>query len=295
MHRNCLNLIAIVLLILLAIITGCNSKLQETTTDKLKIYTTFYPLYDFASKITGEYGEIINLTPTGVEPHDFEPSPKQMASIYSADVFIYLGAPMDPWALKTAPSLSEKGVIVVEAGSGLIQDNDPHIWLDPILAKELACRIYEAITDADSAHTEHYRENYDALCKRFNELDLEYKNVLSNVKRRDIITSHSAFSYLARRYGLNQIPLSGLSPQAEPTPRRMAEIANFCRQMDVKYVFFETLASPKLSETLAHETGIKTLVLNPIGGITSDEANLGNDYFSIMRENLDNLRKALVE
>jgi len=200
---------------------------------------------------------------------------------------------MDPWAKKVEPQLAAKGVKVVEAGKGLIIDNDPHIWLDPVMAKEISHRIYDALAEADSGNKSYYEKNAADLGKEFDELDEKYKESLSAVSRKDIVTSHSALGYLAKRYGLNQISITGLSPQEEPSPRKMAELTRLCREKGIKYVFFETLASPKLSQTLAREVGAETLVFNPLEGLTEDETKAGEDYFSIMEKNLANLTKAL--
>lgn len=281
------------LAVLVMLVSGCGGKTAKPGGGKLTVYTTFYPLYDFTSKVVAEHGDVANLTPAGIEPHDFEPSPKQVAGIYSADVFIYLGPAMEPWAARMAESLSKKGVVVLEAGRGLVQDNDPHVWLDPVLAKQIARRIYETVARIDEAHRQEYEKNFTALSARFDELDSDYRRTLARVERRDIVTAHAAFGYLARRYGLNQVAISGLSPQAEPSPKQLAELASFCRERGVKYIFFETLSSPKFSETLARETGAKTLVLNPIGGLTNDQASAGEDYFSLMKQNLKTLEKAL--
>ncbi|MCR4430196.1 MAG: metal ABC transporter substrate-binding protein [Tepidanaerobacteraceae bacterium] len=270
-----------------------NAAPEENASYQLKIYTTFYPLYDFTKKIVGDMADVENMIPAGVEPHDFEPSPRQMAALYSAKVFIFLGEPMDTWAKKAESQLAAKGVRVVEAGKGLIRDNDPHVWLDPVMAKEMSRRICKAVEDVDAKNKSYYEKNMLLLGKKFDELDERYKEGLSAVSRKDIVTSHSTLGYLSKRYGLNQISITGLSPQEEPSPRKMAELAQICREKGIKYIFFETLASPKLSETLAREVGAQTLVFNPVEGLTEEEIKAGEDYFSIMEKNLENLKEAL--
>ncbi|MCF6096903.1 metal ABC transporter substrate-binding protein [Thermovorax subterraneus] len=281
-------------------VAGCAAKRADyaptkANSSRLVIYTTFYPLYDFTKKIVGDRAQVENIIPAGVEPHDYEPSPKQIAGIYDAEVFVFLGDVMEPWAKKLEGQLRDKGITVVEAGKGLIENHDPHIWLDPVLAKEMARRIYDAVAAADPDNKSYYEENFNELAAKLNELDKSYRENLANLNRKEFITSHAAFGYMAKRYGLVQIPISGLSPQEEPSPKKMAELAELCRQKNIKYIFFETLVSPKLSETLAQEVGAKTLVLNPIGGLTYEEIKAGKDYFSIMQENLENLKKALSE
>ena len=275
-------------------VIGCSPDVAEDgELETLKVYTTFYPLYDFAKKIGGDRINVINMVPSGVEPHDFEPSPRQVAELSKARVFIYLGEPMDTWAEKIGSQLDDKSVKVLEAGEGLIQDDDPHIWLDPIIAKKLSHRIYGVLSDADRENKGYYRENMLNLGNRLDELDKEYREGLSDISKRDVVVSHAALGYLARRYGLNQIPITGLSPQEEPSPRKMAELSSLGRQKGIEYIFFERLASTKLSETLAREIGAKLLVFNPLGSLSEDDIKSDEDYFSIMEENLKNLEKAL--
>ncbi len=257
------------------------------------VYTSFYPLYDFTKKIAGDKAEVINLQPVGVEPHDFEPSPQQVANLYQGRVLIYLGGMMDPWAGKINSQLQKEGVITLAAGEGLMVNNDPHIWLNPVLAKEIARRICDTLVAADAGNKGYYEQNLQALEQKLDTLDREYRQTLAGLPRKEIVTSHAAFAYLAQRYGLEQVAISGLSPQEEPSPQEMARLVTLCRDRGVKYIFFETLASPKLADTLARETGAGTMVLNPIGGLTPEEVKAGEDYFTLMEKNLANLKKAL--
>lgn len=293
---------AIIILIIgigiVASVVGCsanedNISVGDLNEGGIKVYTTFYPLFDFAEKIGGNKVNVENLVPPGVEPHDFEPSPRQIANLSDGDVFVYLGDPMDPWAQKVSKDLQEKGVKVLEAGKGLMEDNDPHIWLDPIIAKELSQRIFEVLAEADEVNREFYEGNLVALNGEFDQLHEEFKEGLANIVRKDVVMAHAALGYLAKRYDLNQIPITGLSPQEEPSPRKMAELVELVRERDIKYIFFEVLASPKFSETIANEVGAGLLVFNPVGGLTSEEIQSGEDYFSIMRRNLESLKTAL--
>ena len=260
----------------------------------MKIYATFYP-FRFPLKIAEDKADVSMLVPAGVEPHDFEPSPKKMSEMYDQDVFIYLGEAMEPWGVKMAVQLEEKGITIVEAGMGLIKDGDPHIWLDPNLAQKMAQKIYEALSSEDEANAASYQKNYEELSQKLQELDRLYAESLKNVKNKNIVTSHAAFGYMAARYGFNQISITGISPLDEPSPRKMAEITQMCRSKGIKYVFFETLASPKLAKSLADEVDMGTLILNPLGSLTQEEMDSGEDYFSIMDKNLVNLVKAMSE
>lgn len=290
----------LVLLVISSIIcftAACSRNNQTVPAEDMKkglrIYTTFYPLYDFTKKIAGDNAQVENLVPAGVEPHDFELSPKQAAKIYDADIFIFLGESMEPWAKKMARELDEKGVTVIEAGKGLVENDDPHIWLDPVLAGKMAQSIYDGIVSADKGHAAIYEKNMTSLTERFDELDKNFKEITSHSLKKDVVTSHGILGYAARRYGFNQVAITGLSPQEEPSPKKMAELVKLCRTKDIKYIFTEPGGSSKLSETLARETGTKILQLNPLESLRTDEIKAGEDYFSIMEKNLEVLRTAL--
>jgi zinc transport system substrate-binding protein len=173
------------------------------------------------------------------------------------------------------------------------QRQDPHVWLSPLLAKLMIDRIARGLSSVDSFNQQYYLARAETLKTKLNELDSLYRLGLAKCATRDIITSHEAFGYLAASYGLKQVAITGLSPDAEPSPRQMTEIASFAKQNNIKYIFFESLVSPKLAETIANEIGAQTLVLNPIEGLTKGEQSQGKDYFILMKENLANLEKAL--
>ena len=172
---------------------------------------------------------------------------------------------------------------------------DPHSWLDPVLAQQEVDNIMNALVQVDPDNTNYYQENAQKYKAELAQLDKEYQETLTKLPRHDIITTHNAFGYLAKRYHLEQKSMMGLSPDAEPTPEKMAQIVKFCQVHDVKYIFFETLVSPKLAQTIAQETGAQALVLNPIEGLTVEEKEQGKNYISLMRENLINLKKSLSE
>ncbi|WP_027355897.1 metal ABC transporter substrate-binding protein [Desulfofundulus thermocisternus] len=290
--------------LLLLWLPGCSGNTAVPAAgEKIAVVTTIYPLYDFARQVGGERVEVTRLLPAGAEPHTWEPTPKDMAALARARVFIYNGAGMEPWVQRQLGLLEEKGVRVVEASRGLDliagpgdhgeAGVDPHVWLDPVLAQEIVKKIRDAYIAVDPDHAAYYSSRADEYLAALRELDREYRAAAQDFRRREIVTSHAAFAYLARRYGLQQVALMGLSPESEPDPVRMREIVAFCREHDVKYVFFEALVSPKVSRTLAREVGAETLVLNPLGNITPEEEKRGENYLSIMRENLARLKVAL--
>lgn len=284
-------------------LTGCNSTENIDSNSKIKVYTSFYAMYDFASKIGGDKIDLTNLTPAGIEPHDWEPTPSDMVKIEKADVLIYNGAGMEGWVDKVLNSINSKKLIVVETSKGLDLLNnpnkeedlqyDPHAWLDPMIAKKQMEVIKNAFVNADSSNKDYYENNYTENVKKIDNLDKEYRDTISKFTKKDIVVAHQAFGYLCSAYGLNQVAIEGLSADSEPSPAKMAEIVRFAKQNNVKYIFFESLISPKVADAIANEVGAKTEVLNPLEGLTEDEIKAGKEYFLVMRENLRVLSKAL--
>ena len=252
----------------------------------------FYPLAYAAERIAGDDVEVRNLTPAGGEPHDFELSARDVGSVGDARLVLYLGGGFQP-ALEDAIEssgaealdlldgldLRAAGVDAPEGGN-----RDPHVWLDPTLYADIVLRIGRALGRDAPAR---------ALAGELQELDSELREGLSDCERREIVTSHAAFGYLAARYDLEQIAITGLSPEAEPSPAALRELVEEVRSHGATTVFLETLVSPRLAETVAREVGATTAVLNPLEGLSEREAEEGADYFSLMRANLDALREAL--
>jgi zinc transport system substrate-binding protein len=302
MKKEHITLIVIVV-VLLGTLFFVFAKKNPTASDgnTVQVSASFYPMYFFAKQIGGDKITVTNLTPPGAEPHDFEPSTQDLAHVQDSKLLILNGA-VEAWGDKVRGLLTGSGTKVVVAGDGLLSKqltedgetmSDPHVWLDPILAKEEVSRITDALAEADPANADYYHQNSALVAGKLDALDTEYRDGLASCVRKDIVTSHEAFAYLSARYGLNQVPISGLSPDAEPTAAELAHVTDFARSHDVKYIFFESLVSPRLSETIANEVGAQTLVLDPIEGIAEDEQAQGHDYFTVMRDNLKNLRTAL--
>jgi zinc transport system substrate-binding protein len=295
----------------LAVVAGAPAR-----ADTPLVVASFYPLYEFARQVAGNRAEVISLIPPGVEPHDWEPSPQDVVRVQKAKLFVYNGAGLEPWVDKLLRDAKAKGVVVVraservalitgeshehgqEAKSGAKPKGDvhavnPHVWLDPVRAQAQVEAIRAGFARIDPANAAAYAANAQAYRARLAALDAAFASGLKQCARRDIVTTHAAFSYVARRYGLTQIPISGLEPESEPSPADLAALVKQVKERKVQYVFFETLVSPKLAETLAREVGAKTLVLNPIEGLTKEEQAAGKNYVSLMEENLRNLRTAL--
>lgn len=271
---------------------------------KISIVATFYPLQDFAESVGGDAVRVRSIVPAGTEPHDYEPTPQDIVSIYQADIFLLNGAGIDAWAEKIRPELERRGVTVVQmsevvallsakAREGETQVFDPHFWLDPVWVQKEAEALRDALILRDPSRADAYAENARRYIALLADLDREYREGLQRCELHTIVTSHQAFAYLAQRYGFEVISISGISLEAEVSPRALAEIAGTVRRLGLRYIFFETLVSPKIAETLAEEVGAQTLVFNPLEGLTDEERQAGKDYLSIMRENLNNLQTAL--
>lgn len=281
---------------------------------KLQVTASFYPLYDFATQVGGDKVRVTNLTPAGAEPHDYEPSAKALADARRAKVFVYNGGTFEPWigsflADYKNTAVKSSGGLELRAGEehshgeeanekeegheteGEIKD--PHFWLDPVLAQQIVRNIRDGFITADPKNRKLYESNAEAYIAKLAALDESFKTGLASCGHRTIITSHDAFSYAAARYNITVESIAGVSPEMEPSASRLAELSKHIREEGISYVFFESLVSPRLADTIAQETGAQTLVLDPIEGVTNEDQKQGKDYISIHKQNLANLRTAL--
>jgi zinc transport system substrate-binding protein len=270
-------------MVMVAAGAGCGGGEKESA-DRLSVAAAFYPLAYAAEEIGGERVAVHNLTPPGAEPHDVELSARDVERIRTADVVLYLGSGFQPNFERAVDGADGKKVDLLRGLDLIAGDEgvDPHVWLDPLRYAQQARRVGDALG-----------RPAQAFVARLGVLDADFERGLARCDRKEIITSHAAFGYLADRYGLEQIALTGLTPEAEPTARDLERIVREVEQSGATNVFFETLVSPRLAETVARETGAKTAVLNPLEGLTEEELDEGKNYFSVMRENLATLRKAL--
>jgi zinc transport system substrate-binding protein len=249
-----------------------------------RIVASFYPLAYAAQEIGGSEVRVENLTPPGAEPHDLEVSPRDVRDLHSADLVLLLGHGFQPQLERAAGGGKRVRLLLDTPGLARFSDGDPHVWLDPLRYAKLVARIGETL---------HLKGPVGRVIRRLHALDGEYRRGLAFCARRQIVTSHEAFAYLGDRYRLEQIAISGFSPDVEPTPAKLAEVVRLVRETGATTVYFETLASPKLARTVARETGAGTAVLNPIEGLTPEQQRAGEDYFDLMRENLASLQRGL--
>jgi zinc transport system substrate-binding protein len=251
---------------------------------KETVVASFYPLAYAAEEVGNGGIDVENLTPAGAEPHDLEVSPQDVAAIREADLVLLLGDGFQP-QLEDAAGTGKKVLRLLDTpGLALRPDGDPHVWLDPLRYAKIVGRIGQALQRPDAAAR---------LQARLRDLDGEYRTGLAHCERHEIVTSHEAFGYLAERYGLEQVAITGLSPEVEPEPAKLQKVVELVRERGVTTIYFETLVSPRIAETVARETGARTAVLNPIEGLTKNEISQGENYFSLMRTNLRTLREGL--
>ena len=294
-----------------AMLGGCgasaaSSSAAESTvsTDSapLKVMASFYPMYDFAQKIGGDKVTVTNMVPAGTEPHDWEPSTTDITNLEDADVFIYSGAGMEHWVDSVLGSLTNQDLDVVQASDGITlregyedEDGDvgadPHVWLAPANAKIEMKNITDVLCSADPANAEYYRQNYEQWALECDRLDTEFTEALSALPNKNIVVSHEAFGYLCDAYGLNQVGIEGIEADSEPDPARMAKIEDFVKANNVKVIFSEELV--KVAQPIADATGAQMQELNPLEGLTDDQIANGQDYFTVMRQNLEELKNAL--
>ncbi|WP_426592487.1 metal ABC transporter substrate-binding protein [Cellulomonas sp. McL0617] len=296
----------------MSLLAGCSADAtQGVTAGTVDVMASFYPLQFVAEQVGGDRVTVRSLTPPGAEPHDIELSPAQVSRLDRADLVVYLSgfqpAVDDAVALTnpahvvdaaqdtTLMTPSQERTQEVHVGDPLADEPehgvlDPHFWLDPSRMPPLVDDVARTLTEIDPAGAAQYAANAAALDQRFADLDVAYKTGLTTCTTRSFITSHEAFGYLADRYHLQQIGISGIDPEAEPSPARLAAVERYARKEGITTIFFERLVSPKVADTLADDLGITAAVLDPIEGV-ADPAK--NDYFSIAEANLDALRTAL--
>jgi zinc transport system substrate-binding protein len=317
-------------LVLVFTLTACGSKSSGSIVEgKVNVVTTFYPIYEFAKEIGGDDINAINLLPVGVEPHDWTPRSQDIINTSKAQLFLYNGAGLEGWVpnfLKGLDSSSKVESVEVSKGVNYIMTNevdehdhggdagedhhdanadsnsnatpdslhtDPHTWVSPKSAIIMAKNIKESLQSVDPEHKEGYEERYNKLAVRLQDLDRKFEGELAKLPNHEIVVSHQAFSYLARDYGLEQHAIMGLSPDAEPRGQDIVKLTKLVKEEGIRYIFFEELVSDKLAKMLAAEAGVSTMVLNPVEGLTAEQEKNGDNYFTLMEKNLQNLIMAL--
>lgn len=276
---------------------------------ELNVVTTFYPMYDFTKQVVGDKGNVTVLLEAGQDSHGYEPTPKDIAAIADADVFVYNSDEMETWVPSVLDSIGNSDVIVVDASKDIplyeVADGehadekgdahavDPHVWLDPVYAQDEVSAILAGVIEADEANKAFYEENAAAFQGELAALDAAYQTAFANAKNRTFVVQHAAFGYIARRYGLTEMAVSSVSSDAEPDPAKLAELKQFMTDNHIGVVYYSDSASSKTAETLAGETGAALEVLSPLESISQKEQAAGKDYLSVMQDNLTALKKTI--
>src|SRR5262249_46764301 len=262
--------------LLALILAGCQQ--SPAPEGKPLVLASFYPMYEFARQVAAHRAQVVSLVPPGVHGHDREPSPQDVAQVRRARVFVYNGAGFEPWVDKLLAEGKGASTVVVAASSGLTvaraggEGMDPHVWLDPLLARRQVEAIRDALERSDPSGKQAYAANASAYGEKLAALDARFDAGLRDCARRDLVVSHAAFGYLARRYRLTQIAVTGLAPQAEPSPAALAAIVRTARERQVTAIFLEPLGSPRLAAAPAPQAGGRLLALTPVHGAAKTEA-----------------------
>lgn len=295
--RNLFDPLLVVLTVLLIAGRGTSG-----APEKIPVAASFYPMYEFARQVGGDRVQVRNLTPAGAEPHDYELTPKDIIAVNRSQVLIYNGAGLEPWARKLLPQLppsvlvvnAAEGIRIVKATAGEDQGRpDPHIWMDPVLAQKQVDNVLAGFVRVDPAGKAVYEANAAKFKGELTALHERFLRALSTCRKKIFITNHAAFGYFAARYGLTQIGIAGLAPDAEPSAAKIRELIRLARQNDVRIIYYESLVSPRVAATIAREVGARTLVFDPLEGFTDEELAHGKNYLAVMGENLRNLMHGL--
>ncbi|MBY0223237.1 MULTISPECIES: metal ABC transporter solute-binding protein, Zn/Mn family [Sporosarcina] len=323
--KNRYFLAAVALLLLLS---GCSKKAvdenESPSSTKLLIYTTVYPLQYFTERIGGEFVDVQSIYPPGTDEHVFEPTQKDMMSLAKADLFFYVGLGLEGFVQKTEKTLQNEHVQLVsiaddidpeELEPGHSHDHeghsheheeedhnhdhghdsavDPHVWISPFLSTLLAEKIKDELTDELPEHADQFQENFDTLYDDLEKLDRQYKTMADEAPNKTFFVSHAAFGYLADTYGLQQLAVSGLDSQNEPSQKQLAALVQEAKEKDIQYILFEQNVSSKLAEVIQKELNAEVLTLHNLSVLTNEDIDKGKDYFSLMEQNLQVLKKAL--
>jgi zinc transport system substrate-binding protein len=288
--RAALAAIAVVipLAMLATIYTGRPAHQVSQENEKIIVVASFYPLYEFASRVGGDRAEVSSLVPAGTEPHDWEPTGVDVSRVQSANILIINGAGFESWVNRMGASL------VVDTGQGIDHGGDPHIWLDPVFAKHQVEKILDAMVVEDPSNADYYKENANSFFAELEQLDAFIKLQLADCEKSDFIAFHDAFAHFAERYGLTQHAIHDISPEGEILPQRLEQVIMLANQLDINVIYSEDLIDSRVADTIAGEIpGGRVVVLSPIESIDQKERALNIGYIDKMRENVVNLKVGL--
>jgi len=294
-------IMSIILIFGLLFVAGCSNNTQVNS-GKLQVVASFYPMYDFSKNIGGNRVDVKTLIPVGVEPHDYEPTVSDIKYLNTANVFVLNGVIEDSWAPKLLSGIDNKNLIVVDTSKKIqlvgsmdadSPGNDPHIWLDPVLAKTQISEIRDAFIQADPTGKDYYDKNAADYMAKLDVLDSEFRSTFATCQKKDILITHATLAYFCKEYGCNQVPVEGVNAEGDPSPAVVAEIINQAKEKNITTVFIENLMNPKSAQTIATEIHGTAVVFNSLHGLTSVEQQHGEDYISQMQENVQIIKTNL--
>jgi zinc transport system substrate-binding protein len=309
--------VALAVCVGMVFLTSCRAKQEKVVQNKkLQVVTSLFPLYDFARNIGQDMADVSLLLPPGLEAHSFEPRPGDMVRLNQANVFIYTNSAMEPWVQDVLKGVQNRSLKVVESGRSIAMTAgheeyapgkkaghrhghdhggaDPHIWLDFSNATNMVDHILAGFLEKDPLNRDFYQKNADAYKAKLNDLDRQFKEGLSGCRKKIIVHGgHFAFGYLAQRYGLKYVAVSGFSPNAEPLPAGMVRISRTLKANGLNYLFYEELLSPRIAESIARETGVSLLMLHGAHNVSKEEFERGVSFLDLMQRNLQNLKRGL--
>jgi zinc transport system substrate-binding protein len=296
-------LIAVIIVAAVASLYLTNN-LGNSPSAKITVLATFYPLYDFAQNVGGDKISVSVLVPETVDVHDFEPTPSDIAQVSSANVLIYNGAGLEPWIQDVINSAGNPNLITVDTSEGITllpvsaqfqQGNrtvDPHIWLNPEDAKQQVNNILQGLIKADPSDSQYFTDNANNYLAKLDELNAEAINATTNTSTNVFVTFHEAFAYFAKQYNVTQISILGPF-QEEPTPTDIQNVINTIHQYHLKYVGYESLENPAISQSISTQTNATLINMNPIEGLTAEQKAAGDNYISLMKQDIINIHTAL--
>jgi len=293
--------------------SGDASPTSTSANQRLTVGAAFYPIEEIIRRVGGDAIDVVTVVPPGEEAHEYEPTGQQVAELQSADIVFYLGSDFQPSVQDTVdalPSSAQRidllsGLTIVPVtaqlegtegetdGETLGDGNDPHVWLDPSNVQSMANVVAATLSSADPTAEATYSANRDAYLADLQALDTRFSDGLADCASTVIVTSHRAFEYLARAYGLTQIPIAGISPEDEPSAKSLEAVAEAAKANGVTTIFFEENLPADLSETVADEIGADTSVLDPVESLSGEQLDAGDTYFTVMEQNLESLRTGL--
>lgn len=310
---------------IVALLAACGSEEQNSSEDTISVYTTVYPLQYFTERIGGEFVNVQSIYPAGANEHSFEPTQKDMMALADADMFFYIGQGLEGFVENAKKTLANEHVKLVATANNISEaqfhistghvhaedeeehdhdhegehgehghhEHDTHVWLSPVLSKELALAIKDELVATLPEQEAFFTKNYEALTKELDQLNADFEEMAASTAKKTFFVSHAAFGYIAGHYGFNQVPVAGLNSQSEPSQKQLAKIVDLAKAENIQYIFFEQNVSSNLTSVIQKEVGAEALTLHNLSVLTKDDIKNNETYFTLMQHNIEQLAKAL--